>query len=312
MSHGRAEGWSAQAHVLSKKQKRKEPSWYCLDLQRLCTASLVSRRLRDVAQPILYHEFSPGYGDSWLSRQCTWSGRLFSFLRTLTRRPDLAKLVQGLHLDYRLLTSIAHKQNEIEAALEDLALIRGIDLPTSLEQFRSIREQELMRPPRPSADELVAMVLSCLPSLARLYIPYSIALNPPPTSALSAAGSLRLPLQTLEIDADGTNLRNGLGGILDMSISTLRTLDVDFFTSSDDEKPGFLNFFFPSLRNINVTSSRMDGLDVKLLLSRCTGLEKFSYNCASSTGCIRPSHIIASLSKHKETLTTMRLGLQES
>ncbi|KAF5563968.1 hypothetical protein FPHYL_4995 [Fusarium phyllophilum] len=56
-------------------------------VQNLCALSLVSRRLRQVAQTILYHEFP-----SLEVRR----GRLEPFLRTIIARPDLATAVKTL------------------------------------------------------------------------------------------------------------------------------------------------------------------------------------------------------------------------
>ncbi|CZR45239.1 uncharacterized protein FPRO_15586 [Fusarium proliferatum ET1] len=56
-------------------------------LKDLCALSRVSRRLRDVAQPILYHEFP-----SLELRE----RRLEPFLQTVIARPDLAKVVKTL------------------------------------------------------------------------------------------------------------------------------------------------------------------------------------------------------------------------
>ncbi|KAI1291260.1 hypothetical protein F5Y03DRAFT_44418 [Xylaria venustula] len=65
-----------EVYYLGKQQKRFEPSWYSLDLQALYSTCLVSRRLCDIAQPILYHEFVPGYADSRTSARYKWNGRL--------------------------------------------------------------------------------------------------------------------------------------------------------------------------------------------------------------------------------------------
>lgn len=76
------------------QQYPDESSWYSLDRHALFSLCLMSRRLRDIAQPILYHEFALGAGDSWRSSRYAWDGRLPSFLRTLAERGDLAGLVR--------------------------------------------------------------------------------------------------------------------------------------------------------------------------------------------------------------------------
>ncbi|KAH6889668.1 hypothetical protein B0T10DRAFT_486558 [Thelonectria olida] len=55
-------------------------------LFQLC---LVSRRLRNVAQPIMYHEFLLGYGDSKTIWKCSGDRRLTSFIRTVASRRDI-------------------------------------------------------------------------------------------------------------------------------------------------------------------------------------------------------------------------------
>ncbi|KAI1426275.1 hypothetical protein F5Y12DRAFT_713271 [Xylaria sp. FL1777] len=299
-----------QVYFPDKQQRREQPSWYSLDCQALYSTCLVSKRLRDVAQTILYHEFIPGYGDSFFSMRYTWAERLTLFLRTVTLRRDLAKFVQRLYLSHWLLEPI--ESREVEAALEESARLRGVNLSDFLKPFQDLPVRKLFQPYRPAADELVAMLLSCLPNLARLHLTMATPESPIPISALSAAGVLRLSIQTIEFCASGSNLRHRLGGILELSLSTLRTLNIDAYCSRDGDKLGLSDLFFPRLRNISVTRSGMSEPDLELLLSCCTGLETFIYDATSTTGCILPSNIIKYLSKHQETLTAVRLDLRNA
>jgi hypothetical protein len=84
-------------------QTPDQPSWYSLKLQPLLSLCLVSKRLCNVFQPILYHEFMLGCGDSWCSELYTWDGRLLSFLRTVARRRDLAGFVKRIRIVPHLL-----------------------------------------------------------------------------------------------------------------------------------------------------------------------------------------------------------------
>ncbi|KAI0426464.1 hypothetical protein F5Y09DRAFT_318831 [Xylaria sp. FL1042] len=301
-----------QIYFPSKQQECDQPSWYSLDLQALYSTCLVSRRLFNIAQSILYHEFVPGYGDSYISMRYEWTGRLTCFLRTVTLRRDLANLVQGLFLSHWLLNPITPESRGIDVALEESARARGVNLSDFLQPFRDLPTRKQFGPYRPAAAELVAMLLSCLPNLARLCLTMATPPSPIPVSALSAAGVLRLSLQTIEVYADGTNLRNRLGGILEMSLSTLRTLNINSFCSYEGDKLGFSDLLFPSLRNISVTRSRMSGSDLESLLSCCTSLETFIYDATSSLYCIQPRNIIKYLSKHQGTLTTVRLDLRDA
>ncbi|KAI0101736.1 hypothetical protein GGR51DRAFT_529174 [Nemania sp. FL0031] len=296
-----------------QQQGYDQPSWYALDLQALYATCLVSRRFRDLAQTILYHEFVPGYGDSCFSRQYAWGARLTDFLRTVAQRRDLANLVRRLYLSQWLLNPISDlKSSEVEAALEESARVRGISLSDFLDPFRDLPPRKELGPYRPGAEELAAMLLSCLPNLSHLYLPIRTPQCPIPAKALSAAGVLRLPLQSIEFCARSSNLKYRLGGILEMSLSTLKTLTINSYCPRHGDKLGISDLKFPSLRNIIVTMTEMSEPDLELLLSRCTGLETFIYDATSNIYCVQPSSIIKFLSRHKETLTTIRLGLRDA
>ncbi|KAK5630019.1 hypothetical protein RRF57_005734 [Xylaria bambusicola] len=277
--HCREPDRGLQIYYPTKHQEYDQPSWHALDLQALYSTCLVSRRLRDVAQPILYHEFIPGYADSFLSRRYEWTGRLISFFRTVTLRRDLANLVQGVYLSHWLLGPIIVESGRVEAVLEESARIRGINLSDFLEPFHNLPARAHLKPYRPAADELVAMLLSFLPNLSRLYLTMATPPSPIPVSALMTAGA-RLSLQTIEICARNSNLRSRLGGILEMSLTSLNTLDINSYCSYNGDKLGLSGMFFPNLRNISVTLSGMSGSDLEILLSCCTGLETFIYDAS--------------------------------
>ncbi|KAI1828063.1 hypothetical protein F4861DRAFT_535491 [Xylaria intraflava] len=299
------------AHFPRKRQALDQPSWYSLDRQALYSACLVSRRFRDIAQPILYHEFVPGYGSSHYSERYQWTGRFTSFLRTVAQRRDLANLVRDLYFHDWLRASITLEPHIAEAALEESARARGVNLSDFLEPFRGSPTQRLLEPYGPGASELVAMLLFCLPNLTRICFDMDIPFPPIPASALSAAG-VRLPLQTIEVDAHGSELRYVLGGVLELSLPTLRTLNVDYYSSRSGDELGISDLFFPSLRKIIISRSEISGPDLQLLLSCCTGLETFIYDTLSSTYCIQPPKIIEYLSRHQETLTAVRLDLRDA
>ncbi|KAI1366213.1 hypothetical protein F5Y08DRAFT_140901 [Xylaria arbuscula] len=296
----------------NKQQEYDQPSWYSLDLQALYSICLVSRRFRDIAQPILYHEFVPGYGDSCISQQYSWTGRLFCFFRTVTLRPDLADLVQRFYLSHWLLDVDIMGQRRIQAILEESARVRDINLSEFLRPFHSLPARECLGIYRPAYEELVAMLLSFLPNLIRLYLTRAVPSSPIPVESLSVAGTRRMRLKSIEIDASNSNLRTRLGGILDMSVSTLTSLNINSYCSYNGDKLGISGVFFPNLRTISVTMSGMIGSDLESLLSRCTGLETFIYDSTSIIFCIRPSMIIKYLNRHRDTLTTLRLDLRDA
>jgi hypothetical protein len=71
------------ASLHGTEQHRGQRSWYSLNCHVLFSLCLVSRRFRNIAQAILYHQSIPGYRDSWRSTMYTWDGRLTSFMRTM-------------------------------------------------------------------------------------------------------------------------------------------------------------------------------------------------------------------------------------
>ncbi|KAI0199251.1 hypothetical protein F4808DRAFT_433167 [Astrocystis sublimbata] len=296
------------AYFPSRGQLMDGQSWYSLDVHALYSVCLVSRRLCDVAQAILYHEFVPGYGDSWLSRQYSWAGRLTGFLQTVTRRRDLAHLVRRLYLSQWLMDPDFFDNTElVEAVLEESSRVCGIDLPKFLELFHDTKYGLH----HPNAVEVAAMLLSSLPNLSTLCLT-SIALHYPiPVSALKAAGVQNLSLQTIDIEGGCPTSGGRLRGILELSQSTLRTLNINDYETFQKDELGLSSLFFPSLRNISVTWGTMVESDLQLLLSCCTGLETFVYDVVSYDGCwVEPSTIIEYLSRHQETLTTVRLDVR--
>ena len=101
-----------------RPQQPDDSSWYSVEYRKpLHALCLVSRSLRDIVQPILFHEFILGYGDSWRSTQYSWDRRLTSFFQTVIDRRDLAAEVQRLFL---------HPQLQDCSELEDVAVFEGL------------------------------------------------------------------------------------------------------------------------------------------------------------------------------------------
>ncbi|KAI1330470.1 hypothetical protein F5Y16DRAFT_18464 [Xylariaceae sp. FL0255] len=183
-----------QVYFPERQQERDEPSWYALYREALHSVCLTSRRLRDVAQPILYHEFIPGFGSSGASMRYEWGARFTRFLRTVTECRDLAGQVKELYLSHALLNPIRDNDYSIMVALEKSAPVRGINLIDFLQPFRELPDRKPFGPFRPTADEPVAILISCLPNLSRLYITDYTPACPIPSAALRAAGIQSLPL----------------------------------------------------------------------------------------------------------------------
>ncbi|KAI1260613.1 hypothetical protein F5Y18DRAFT_251803 [Xylariaceae sp. FL1019] len=297
----------------SRQQESDQPSWYSQDLHALHSVCLVSRRLRDIAQSILYHEFVPGYGDSWRSMRYSWGSRLTKFLRTVSLRRELAAMVQGLYLSHLLTEPVFKPSRSVTASLEEAARNRGIDLDEFLQPFRDSRPKYLHEQYQPSMDEIITMLLLCLPNLIRLHLASCTPQNPIPPPALSGLSVHGLCLRTIDICGQGSttiSLRDRLGCILESSRATLETFHLDSYDSFKSHKLGFSNLTCPSLRNISVTVSAMCGPDLETLLSCSTSLETFIYDAISTRYCIPPPTIHDCLKLHRTSLKMLRLDLR--
>lgn len=131
-----------------QQQEAHERSWYLADYrQPLVSLCLVSRRLRDVAQRVLHHEFVLGYGDSWRSASSSWDRRLTPFLRTVGGRPDLAAAVRRVSLHPRLLE--AADLGDAAALVGLRRMGRALGLEVADESGPPCYQDRPDRPPRP-------------------------------------------------------------------------------------------------------------------------------------------------------------------
>ncbi|KAF4953321.1 hypothetical protein FGADI_6087 [Fusarium gaditjirri] len=112
----------------SNKQQAEVKPWYSIDRQTLCSLSLACRQFRDVAQSVLYHEFVLGYGDSWISEVYHWEDCLAPFIRTIARRPDLARLVKVVYISHRIFDTSEDKEESRRSILLEAANALGVDL----------------------------------------------------------------------------------------------------------------------------------------------------------------------------------------
>jgi hypothetical protein len=284
-------GVTPQAFFPRPKHKYIRPSWswYSRDCQSLHSACLVSTRLRDVAQPILYHQFSPGYGDSWRACRYQWTSRLLPFLCTVTGRPDLAAQVRHLHLNDHILGSLSDSERaEVEPTLEQVSRARGIRLSGFLRPFQDRWQSSNGRIEyRPAGLELATMLVACLPNLACL----TLSTPSPgfiPLSALRAANISSLPIQTLDFDCYDCS-EAVMGGIFEAASPNLRTLNLH---SPDGADLRTLARPLPNLRDLCVTGSvltRSD--DIGLFLSHLRGIERFTFEAGESYYQPEPRHM---------------------
>jgi hypothetical protein len=147
-------------------QDPDKPAWYSRDYRKtLHSMCLVSRRFRHAAQSVLYHEFMPGYGDSWRSTKCSWDGRLASFVRTLAARPDLAALVKRVYIHPYLRR--AATEEEAQGLIDDILGPAGSS--KYLAHFEAEkRPRRKTSKLRVAAVEMLGMLLVLVPNVERL------------------------------------------------------------------------------------------------------------------------------------------------
>jgi hypothetical protein len=281
-------GVTPQAFFPHTGQQPTRPSWYSRDCQSLHSACLVSARLRDVAQPILYHQFSPAYGDSERSRRYQWSSRLLPFLCTVTGRPDLAAQVRHLHLSDYMIESLGDSEwAEVEPTLEQISRARGIQLSGFLRPFQDLWQSTGGTNYRPGGLELTTMLLACLPKLACL----SVSMPSPgliPLSALRAANISTLPIQTLDFIYYATS-ETVFSSIFEAMSSNLRTLNLHMPDGADLRA---LARPLPNLRDVCITSSLLTRTDdLGFFLSHLRGIERFTYESGESYSKSESRHV---------------------
>ncbi|WAO90232.1 F-box domain-containing protein [Fusarium falciforme] len=329
------------------RQRGDIKSWYSLDRHTLYSASLVSRRLRDIAQSVLYHEFALGHGDSWVSKLYTWQGRLASFMRCLTQRPDLAHSVRVCYVSTSLFETSCQEENR--AVILEAARALDIDLPAAWRQRVSkasthekcdwpdtyeaflhshldgsdslgeTRHRNLHNAFREGSEpgrrwmnaELVAMLIALMPNLDYISLQgnYRWPTHGLPHSALPALGVLNLPLKTLDLAIGGNPIIQLASG--------LETLNLHQHSFHGSPIPKM-----PKLKTLRVTDCLVSTKSLQELLAACTGsLTAFEFEAKIDPGSFNPftsgnssdhfqfSEAIEYLEGHKDTLKVLHLDL---
>ncbi|PLB53888.1 hypothetical protein P170DRAFT_346594 [Aspergillus steynii IBT 23096] len=304
--YGDDESTISPAHLRDSPQDPDARSWHSLDYHTLSCLCLASRGFCAVAQPILYHEFAPGHGDSWRSNFYSWNGRLASFLLTLSRRRDIAAKVKKVYIHPRLLKFAA--EDDAQDMLSEAA--RALQIKDQLEL---------------STQDMLALVIALLPSLQHLSLQVNESLeNPVRWSALHATGNSCLQLKTVDVGmhSSGSGFFNDrefcASGLLS-SCAHLETLNIHL-RNSDWFKP--LDVSLPGIKTtISVTDTRLSAKELNRLLQSCTGLRGFAYKVAPPDISIGecyyenygnhfdPLDGIQYLSRHHETLESIHLDL---
>ncbi|KAK3898278.1 hypothetical protein C8A05DRAFT_38131 [Staphylotrichum tortipilum] len=291
--------WALLPHITEEHPIDFKPSWYTLGRQVLYSMCLVSRQFRDVTQAVLYHEFLPGFGE--LQPWDHWK-RTDSFLRTVALRPDLASLVRRVYLNPNIPGRM--EARKAKAALEEAARARNIPLAEFLKPYR-----DRCWPKNSyftSFDEVVAMLLACLPNLASLSFS-EVLVEPIPLEAMRAAGVLTIPLRTLEIIAPRPTSNAILHSILNMTSSTLKTFQICLC------EEGTLQVLAPrleNLRSIYVVECVLSSSDLASLLSRSPRLECFIYEAVPGAEHFLPCDAAEHLARNRATLQTLHLDIR--
>ncbi|KFY07211.1 hypothetical protein V492_07344 [Pseudogymnoascus sp. VKM F-4246] len=249
------------AYFRGTEQLIAERSWHSLQCGTLFSLCLVSRHFRNVVQPILYREFVPGYGDSWISELYTWDGRLVSFLRAITERPDLAALVKRVYIHSLLVKCIS--QDGIKQAARELGIKKW-------EQMQNI--------------DLVSILITKLPNLS--HFSFQTGVDPQLCLNSSYLRPLRpsfLPLTTIDINTGAVtdlidyyrlfNLESSAGPVLKLC-KNLETLNLHMCGGIQSQAPIPA---LPNLKNLCITHSNLTEKDLEGLLSSCSSLRTFVY-----------------------------------
>ncbi|SCV52529.1 uncharacterized protein FFB14_12648 [Fusarium fujikuroi] len=80
------------------------------------------------------------HGDSWFSDAYQWDNRLAPFVRTLARRPDLARLIKVIYISHHIFSTSEDKEQSRRNILLEAAGALGIDLPAAWEKRVEIRD----------------------------------------------------------------------------------------------------------------------------------------------------------------------------
>lgn len=329
------------------KQQPDAKSWYSIDRHALFSLSLTSKRFRDLAQPILYHEFVLGCGDSWLSESYTWRGRLASFIRTLSQRPDLAHLVKVMYIHTYLLRGHTQENRAADrAVILPAAHALGIDLPEAwrrrmprvteaesydwpevyqvflssyLDDKIELTERQQRHLHRAMTDgsepgrrwinaELVAILIAQTPHVEYLSLQGDIRW---PSGGLATSSLPALGVSNLPLKM----LDLGIGGYPIIELAPgLETLNLHQYSMHFGHSIPNM----PNLRTLRVTDSLMLAVTLRKLLDACTrGLVAFEYEAAKDeTQGLRGRHFqvsdaIECLDKHRSTLQVLHLDLSK-
>lgn len=243
-----------------------KPSCYSLERHTLFSVCLASRRFCDIAQPILYHEFAHGYGDSNRSTTEPLDGRLASFVQTVETRRDLAALVKWIYIN----------PYSLESAIDN-------DKAQKFNAGKWLQHQS-------DTSDMVARLIVQLPNLEHLSLSVSmVATESTRASSLRAAEVSSLPIKTLDIFLHGTTIQgqNHLFSldyrarpIIEISPG-LETLNLHMCGKTWRRHPHCRIPSLSNLKTLRITHSRLTKVDLELVLSSCSALHTFIYEASA-------------------------------
>ncbi|RSL50593.1 hypothetical protein CEP54_011847 [Fusarium duplospermum] len=318
-------GGFREPYFVEKDAGHDQSEAYLRDRHSLFSLCLVSRRMRDVAQHVLHHEFVLGYAHLQRRWTYSWRGRLTSFIRTVSTRRDLAALVktvffhpllqEGVELGDAWL-AMRHAADALQVDLAEVWKRRELDdmswrMPRV--DYELARElflgplHSINRVTRPRdlvalVTELFAVLLALLPNLKHLAfgtdIGVGVLLWSP--AAMSALGVTKLPLRVFE-----SNFRPGE---LSKLMPDLESLTCDRL--GDHEK-----FSFPRLKSLCIRDICLGKWDLGKIAGFCPeSLSSFTYETGGSWGgslsIVQPSDVVAQLSKLHGTLKSLHLDFR--
>ncbi|XEU94854.1 hypothetical protein FSHL1_000138 [Fusarium sambucinum] len=321
-----------------EEQQPDAKSWYSIDRNTLFAACLASKRLRDAAQPILYHEFVLGYGDSWKSN-------LTLLFKPNEERNRAALLEAARSLKIDLPAVWKRRASNIPASeAQDWPEVYPIFLSSYLDDSRDLTERQerhlrwAMNESSAPAwrwlnSELIAMLIAqthCVQYVS-LQGNHTWPTKGLPGSSIRLLGVANLPLKTLDLGI-------GANSLIELA-STLQTLNLHQysgdFRSWDTE--------LPCLKTLRITDTWFSAHRLSRLLNACTGgLSVFEFEAYKnetlryvvSTARIlpginnayskkyeidppilpdnhfQPSDVIDILQRHKSTLRVLHLDLK--
>ena len=279
-------------HCRSSNNKQQQESetlpvvWDRSDRQALYSACLVSRRLRDIAQPILYHDCILGHDLSYHGSSAN-ARPLVSFLRTVTKRPELAALVCTCRIAQTAVhwpLSSAYPIQSEGVLVQDASQALSLKLDDLRDVFQRLPYRSSSSLDRFSeAEMLMVLLLACLPNLSSLYGSHLTNLAIP-REALRAAGVNHLRLRNITYMSCGGHLykRHFLDGLFEMAASTLETLTLEY-------TDGALRGVRPATTNLRIVRLKWaihSKAEMEYFFAACTtGLEEFTFRGCKSASC---------------------------